>query len=43
VFLRLVAKTSDQYLEHLINIQFCVKLGKDVRDACEMLFRFMRE
>jgi hypothetical protein len=36
VFLRLVAKMSDQFLEHQINIKFCVKLGKNASDTCAM-------
>jgi len=37
MFLRLVAKMSDQFLEKRINIKFCVKLGKNARDTCVML------
>jgi hypothetical protein len=28
---------SDRFLEHLINIEFCVELGKNVGDTCVML------
>jgi hypothetical protein len=34
---RLVAKISDQFSEQRINIKFCVKLGKNPSDTCEML------
>jgi hypothetical protein len=37
VFLRLVAKMSDRFLEHRISITFCVKLGKNASDPCAML------
>jgi hypothetical protein len=37
VFLRLVAKTTDRFLEKRINIKFCVKLGKVEKDTCAML------
>jgi len=29
LFLHLIAKMSDQFLKHQINIQICVKLGKN--------------
>jgi hypothetical protein len=28
----------DRFLEQLINIKFCVKLGTNASDTCEMLF-----
>jgi len=34
VFLCLVAKMSDRFLEKRINIIFCVKLGKNARHLC---------
>jgi len=37
VFLSIVAKTSDLYLEQGINIKVHVKLGKNASDACAML------
>jgi hypothetical protein len=37
VFLRLVAKMSDCFLEQWINIKFCVKLGKNESDTCAVL------
>jgi uncharacterized metal-binding protein len=37
VFLRVVAKKSDRFLEQRINIKFCVKLEKNASDTCEML------
>jgi hypothetical protein len=33
VFLRLVTKMSDRYLEQRMNIKFCVKLGKNAIDT----------
>jgi hypothetical protein len=35
VFIRLVAKMSDRFLEQRINIKFCVKL--DASDTCSLL------
>jgi hypothetical protein len=37
VFLRLVAERRDRFLEHRINIKFCVKLGKNTSDIGAML------
>jgi hypothetical protein len=37
VFLRLVAKMSDRFLEKRIIIKFCVKLGKNASYTCAML------
>jgi hypothetical protein len=37
VFLRLVTKMSDRFLEQRINIKFCMKLGKNASDTCAML------
>jgi len=37
VFLRVVAKMSDRFLEQRINIKFCVKLEKNASDPCAML------
>jgi hypothetical protein len=37
VFLRLVAKMNDWFLEQWINIKFCVKLGKNASDTCAIL------
>jgi hypothetical protein len=37
MFLCLVAKMSDQFLEQQTNIKFCVKLGKNASDSCPML------
>jgi uncharacterized metal-binding protein len=37
VFLRLVAKMRDRFLEKRINITFCVKLGKNASDTCAVL------
>jgi hypothetical protein len=39
VFLHLVAKVSDRFLEQRTNIKFCVKLGKNAIDTCVMLFK----
>jgi hypothetical protein len=36
-FLRLVAKTSDRFLELRMNIKFCLNLGKNASDTCAML------
>jgi hypothetical protein len=36
MFLRLVAKMSDRFLEQRINIKFCVKLGNNASDTYEM-------
>jgi uncharacterized metal-binding protein len=33
----LIAKISDRILEQQISIKFCVKLGKNASDTCEML------
>jgi hypothetical protein len=43
VFLHLIAKMCDWFLEQQINIQFCVKLGKNASDTCAMLLRLMGE
>jgi hypothetical protein len=37
VFLRLVVKMSDRFLEQRIDIKFCVQLGKNASGICEML------
>jgi hypothetical protein len=37
VFLRLVAKRGDRFLEQRIKITFCEKLGKNATDTCAML------
>jgi hypothetical protein len=37
VFLRLIAKMSDRFLEQRINIKLRAKLGKNASDACAML------
>jgi hypothetical protein len=37
MFLCLITKTSDQFLEQQINIKFCVKLGKNTSDTFIML------
>jgi hypothetical protein len=37
MFIRLVAKMSDLFLEQRINIKFCVKLGRNASDTCGML------
>jgi hypothetical protein len=37
MFLRLVAKMGDRFLEQRINIKFCVKSGKNASDTCAML------
>jgi len=37
VFLRLVAKMSEWFLEERINIKFYVKLDKNASDTCAML------
>jgi hypothetical protein len=37
VFLRLVAKMSDRFLEQGINIKFCVKLGNNASVTCTLL------
>jgi hypothetical protein len=37
VFLQLIAKMSDQFLQQQINIKFWVKLGKNESDTCAML------
>jgi hypothetical protein len=34
VFLHLVSDLSDRFLEQQINVKFCVKLGKNLCDAC---------
>jgi len=36
VFLSLVAKISDWFLERRINVKFYVKLGKNASDTCTM-------
>jgi hypothetical protein len=38
VFLCLSVKMSDRFLEQRISIKFCVKLGKNASDICEMLY-----
>jgi len=37
VFLRLVEKMSDRFLELRINNKFCVKLGRNASDTCSMV------
>jgi hypothetical protein len=37
VFLRLVAKMSNRFLEQRIKMKICMKLGKNTSDICEML------
>jgi len=37
VFLCIVTKMRDQFLEQRININFCVKLGKNASDTYAML------
>jgi hypothetical protein len=37
VFLRLVEKMSDRFLEQRLNIKFGVKLGKNANDTCTVL------
>jgi hypothetical protein len=37
VFLLLVAKISGHVLEQRINVTFCIKLGKNTTDTCDML------
>jgi hypothetical protein len=37
VFISLVVKTSDRFLEQEFNIKFCVKLGNNASDTCAML------
>jgi hypothetical protein len=37
MFLRLVAKMSDRFLEQRINVKFGVKLGRNASDTCAML------
>jgi hypothetical protein len=37
VFLRLVTKMSDRFLEQRMNTKFCVKLGKNANETCVML------
>jgi hypothetical protein len=37
VFLRLVVKISNRFLEQRINIKFCVKVGTNASDTCEMI------
>jgi hypothetical protein len=37
VFLRLITKMSDKYLEQQIDIKFYVKLGKNASDTCAVL------
>jgi hypothetical protein len=37
VFLHLIPKISDRFLEQRNNHQFCVKLGKSSSDTCAML------
>jgi hypothetical protein len=39
VFLHLVAKMNDLFLEQRINIKFCVKLGKNASDTYAVLFK----
>jgi hypothetical protein len=38
MFVRLMAKMSDPFLDQWINIKFCVKLGKNASNNCAMLF-----
>jgi len=37
VFLCLVPKINDRFLEHRINIKFCVKSGRSASNTCEVL------
>jgi len=37
VFLRVVAKMSDRFLEQRINMKFCAKLGKNVSETFPLL------
>jgi hypothetical protein len=37
VFLRLITKMSNRFLEQRINIKFCVKLGKNTSDTFALL------
>jgi hypothetical protein len=37
MFLRLVTKITDRFLEQRINIKFCVKLGENVSGTCAVL------
>jgi uncharacterized metal-binding protein len=37
VFLRLVTKMSDRFLEQWINIKFCIKLGDNASATCALL------
>jgi hypothetical protein len=37
VFLHLITKMSDWFLEQQINIKFCMKLGKIASDICAVL------
>jgi hypothetical protein len=37
VFLRLITKIGDRFLEQRINIKFSVKLGKNASDTCAKL------
>jgi hypothetical protein len=37
VFLYLIAKMNDRFLEQQINIKFCVKLGKNMSDTSAVL------
>jgi hypothetical protein len=37
VFLRLVERMSDRFLEQRIKTKFCVKLGKNASDTCAIL------
>jgi hypothetical protein len=42
VFLRLVVKMSDRFLEQQINIKFRVKLGKNANDTSSVIFEDCR-
>jgi len=37
VFLHLITKLGDQFLEQQLNIKFCEKLGKNVSNTCALL------
>jgi hypothetical protein len=38
VFLTIVSKMSDQFLEQRIYIKFCLELGNNANNTCTMLF-----
>jgi hypothetical protein len=37
VFLHHITKLSDQFLQQQTNIKFCMKLGSNASDTCEMI------